>query len=161
MITKIDLDCLYNWAKDINFPIKNAPTSEGYSNQVVKHYWLKSTIKTTLIRKRIMPENVFELYQNEEILYSGYAFFDSGTILGPHKDPDIYKKPYRRIQIPIQIPDYEKCYMIWNGDKVFWKEGFPQIYDVMDFTHEGYNLSNKPMTYLYVDVDKSSVAEIE
>ena len=32
--------------------------------------------------------------------------------------------------------------MVWNGKKVYWTEGEPQVYDVMDYVHEGYNLSD-------------------
>jgi hypothetical protein len=161
MIGKKDINCLYDWAKQESFPTRNAETSDGYSNYVVKHYWIKNTMKNTLIRKKILPDNIFQLYQNKEILYSGYIFFGPGTILRPHKDPDIYKEPYKRIQIPLEIPDSEKCYMIWNGKKVFWTIGVPQMYDVMDFIHEGYNLSDKPMTFLFVDVTRDCMVEIE
>ena len=54
------------------------------------HYWLKSIAKTVLIRKKLMSDNVFLIYQNEDILYSGYSIFDSGTELGPHKDPKVH-----------------------------------------------------------------------
>ena len=33
MITKNDLEILYNWAKAIEFPVKKAPTIDGYSNK--------------------------------------------------------------------------------------------------------------------------------
>jgi hypothetical protein len=35
------------------------------------------------------------------------------------------------------------------------------MYDVMDFIHEGYNLSDKPMTFLFVDVTRDCMVEIE
>ena len=44
--------------------------------------------------------------------------------------------------------------MVWKGKKVFWKEGTPQIYDVMDHIHEGYNLSDDIMMFLFVDIEK-------
>ena len=79
--------------------------------------------------------------------------FESGTELGPHKDPPVYDKKYRRIQIPLHIPS-EDCYMIWRGRKVFWKEGKPQIFDVMDYVHEGYNYSPDDMIFLFIDIVK-------
>ena len=35
MITQQDLTDLYEWARDIDFPVKKAPTIDGYSNK----YW--------------------------------------------------------------------------------------------------------------------------
>jgi len=67
---------------------------------------------------------------------------------------------YKRIQIPLEIPDQEKCYMIWQGQKVFWQEGIPQIYEVMDYVHEGANLSDAPMKFLFLDVKKETVVDI-
>ena len=45
--------------------------------------------------------------------------------------------------------------MIWKGEKVFWEEGVPQIYDVMDNIHEGYNYSDDDMLFLFVDIFKT------
>ena len=54
--------------------------------------------------------------------------------------------------------------MIWDDKKVFWKEGEPQIYDVMDYVHEGYNLSDDDMMFLFVDIakrdDNSNLQEV-
>ena len=44
--------------------------------------------------------------------------------------------------------------MVWKGKKVFWTEGEPQVYDVMDHVHEGYNLSDDDMMFLFVDIEK-------
>ena len=44
--------------------------------------------------------------------------------------------------------------MIWKGKKVSWKEGEPQIYDVMDHVHEGYNHSDDDMIFLFIDILK-------
>ena len=44
--------------------------------------------------------------------------------------------------------------MIWRGEKVFWEEGVPQLYDVMDEVHEGYNYSDDDMLFLFVDIFK-------
>jgi aspartyl/asparaginyl beta-hydroxylase (cupin superfamily) len=161
MISKKDIDNLYVWAKQTKFLTKDAPTVSGYTNKKIHHYWLKSIAKTVLIRKKLMSDNIFLIYQNEDILYSGYSIFDSGTELGPHKDPNIYREPYKRIQIPVEIPDKDKCYMIWKGEKVTWEEGIPQVFEVMDYIHEGYNFSDGPMKFLFVDVKKESQIEIK
>ena len=98
MITHLDLIELYNWAKDTEFPVKTAPTIEGYSNKSIDYYWIKSVKKSTLIREKLMTDKVCKIYDNDDILFSNYAIFYAGTILKPHKDPNILRYPYKRIQ---------------------------------------------------------------
>ena len=155
MITHLDLIELYNWAKDTEFPVKTAPTIEGYSNKSIDYYWIKSVKKSTLIREKLMTDRVREIYQNDDILFSNYAIFYAGTILKPHKDPNILRYPYKRIQIPLTIPNENDCYMQWvdvKDWKVTWEEGVPQVCDVMNHLHEAFNKSDKPMEILFVDV---------
>jgi len=85
------------------------------------------------------------------------ASFEENTELKPHRDPNLYREPYKRIQIPLVIPDTEKCYMIWKGKKVHWTEGESQVFEVMDVIHEGYNYSDKPMKFLFLDVKKGTI----
>ena len=101
MITNRDLTDLYNWAKDTEFPAKTAPTIEGYSNKSIDYYWIKSVKKSTLIREKLMTDRIREIYNNDDILFSNYTIFHAGTILKPHKDPNILREPYKRIQIPL------------------------------------------------------------
>lgn len=157
MITKEEINCLYQWAKNTKFPTKKAPTTEGYSNKNIHHYWIKSTAKAVLIRKKLMTDRIYEIHENNEILYSGYSLFDPGTILKPHKDPLIYREPYKRIQIPITIPEQNKCYMTWKDEKIYWEEGSYKIFDVVNNIHDGGNLSNKPMEILFVDVKCNTI----
>lgn len=167
-ITRKDLEDLYWWAKSANLPTRKAPTVEDYSNIPIQYCWIKgesqskcgdSTVK--YIRKKLISnEKIEEIYNNSDIIFSMYASFESGTELGPHRDPNIYREPYKRIQIPITIPDKEKCYMIWKGEKVHWNEGEPRVFEVMDVIHEGYNYSDSPMIFLFVDVKKNTEVEI-
>ena len=155
MLTRNDLNILYEWAKNTKFPCKKAPTIDGYSNKVIDYYWLKSVKKSTIIRQKYMSDEVYEIYKNEDILFSNYTSFREGTELYPHRDPDILRYPYKRIQIPLLIPDKNKCYMEWTdikGGRMDWEEGVPQVCDVMRHTHQAYNKSNKPMDFLFVDV---------
>ena len=155
MITHRDLTDLYNWAKDTEFPVKTAPTIEGYSNKSIDYYWIKSVKKSTLIREKLMTDRVREIYENDDILFSNYAIFYAGTILKPHKDPNILREPYKRIQIPLTIPNQNDCYMEWvdvKDGRILWEEGVPQVCDVMNNLHEAFNKSNKPMEILFVDV---------
>jgi len=163
MITKNDLEILYNWAKGIEFPVKKAPTIDGYSNKDIDYYWIKSVKKTTIIRDKLMTDEVRKIYQNEDILFSNYTIFYPNTILKPHKDPDILRYPYRRIQIPLVVPDTKKCYMEWIDIKSgisMWEEGKPQICDVMRHTHQAYNYSDKPLEILFVDVEHHTEIEL-
>jgi hypothetical protein len=161
MIDNKDLIYLYDWAKITNFPLKKAPTSNGYSNKPISYCWLKKNMKTITLRKSIIQnKNVEDILENDDILFCTIASFESNTILGPHKDPNVYRHPYKRIQIPLDIPDKNKCYMIWKGEKVFWEEGKSQIFDVMNYVHEGYNYSESPMVFLFVDVKKESKVDI-
>ena len=159
MITQKDLKTLYNWAKDTKFPTKRAPTTRGYCNKDIHHYWLKSTAKSILIRKKLMTDEVIRIHQNEDILYSGYSLFDPGTVLKPHRDPNIYREPYKRIQVPLNIPDRDKCYMNWGGNRIHWEKGVCQVYNVMHNVHDGANLSDKPMEFLFVDVKLDTIVE--
>ena len=105
-----------------------------------------------------------DILNQEEILVASIALFEAGTKLGAHKDPPVYGKAYRRIQIPLYIPCSKCCYMVWKGEKVSWKEGEPQVYDVMDYVHAGYNLSDDDMMFLFVDIakrdDNSNLQEV-
>ena len=163
MITHRDLTDLYNWAKDTEFPVKTAPTIEGYSNKSIDYYWIKSVKKSTLIREKLMTDKVRKIYENDDILFSNYTIFHAGTILKPHKDPNILRYPYKRIQIPLTIPDKDKCYMEWvefKDGKILWEEGVPQVCDVMNHLHEAFNKSDEPMEILFVDVKHNTEVKI-
>ena len=163
MITHLDLIELFNWAKDTEFPVKTAPTIEGYSNKPIDYYWIKSVKKSTLIREKLMTDKVRKIYENDDILFSNYTIFHAGTILKPHKDPNILRYPYKRIQIPLTIPNKNECYMQWvdvKDGKVTWEEGVPQVCDVMNHLHEAFNKSDKPMEILFVDVKHDTEGKI-
>ena len=150
-----DLKYLYEWAAETEFPLRRAPTAVGYSNKDIYFCWLKAlTNNGGGVRESVVrDQRARDILKSDEILVATIALFESGTELGPHKDHPVYDKKYRRIQIPLHIPS-EDCYMIWRGRKVFWKEGKPQIFDVMDYVHEGYNYSPDDMIFLFIDIVK-------
>ena len=150
-----DLKYLYEWAAETEFPLRRAPTAVGYSNKDIYFCWLKAlTNNGGGVRESVVrDQRARDILKSDEILVATIALFESGTELGPHKDPPVYDKKYRRIQIPLHIPS-DDCYMIWRGRKVFWKEGKPQIFDVMDYVHEGYNYSPDDMIFLFIDIVK-------
>jgi hypothetical protein len=150
-----DVDYLYEWAARTDFPLRRAPTAVGYSNKDIYFCWIKAlTNNGGGVRRSVVKDpKAIEILDSDEILMAEVSVFESGTALGPHKDPPVYDKEYRRIQIPLYIPS-DKCYMVWQGKKVYWTEGEPQIYDVMDHVHEGYNYSDDDMMFLFVDIEK-------
>ena len=150
-----DVDYLYEWASRTDFPLRRAPTAVGYSNKDIYFCWLKAQNKNGggVRRSVVEDQRVIDILDQEEVIMVTVSLFESGTKLGPHKDPPVYGQAYRRIQIPLYIPSKD-CYMIWRGRKIFWQEGVPQIYDVMDHVHEGYNYSDDDMLFLFVDIFK-------
>ena len=161
MITRKNLDKLYDWASDSYFPLKKAPTSTNYSNKDIYICGLKFVRKNVNIRKNLMDEEVYNILKDDDILYATYTIFQEGTVLTPHLDPNVYRDRYKRVQIPLRIPDKEKCYMTWvNYDKIYWESGVTQVFPVMDYVHEGHNLSNKPMDFIFLDVKYDTEVEI-
>ena len=158
MITRKNLNDLYNWALKGNFPMKGNPTSPNYSNKKIYICQFKFVRKSMNIRKKLMTDEIYEIFKNDEILNSNYAIFAGGTILKPHIDPDIYTERYKRIQIPMKVP--EGSYMLWGKEKIIWKEGEPQCYPVMDYVHQASNPSNKPIEFLFLDVKMDTEVEL-
>ena len=158
MITKKDIKDLYKWSSSRNFPMKGNLSSPNYTNKKIYSCQIKFVRKNVNIRKSLMNDKIYQIYKNEEILNSMYSISIGGTILRPHKDPDIYSHRYKRIQIPIKVP--KGCYMIWDGSKVTWEEGVPQCYAVMDYVHEAHNPSNNTLEFLFLDVKMNTEVEL-
>ena len=158
MLTKDNLKELYKWASQSKFPLKKAPTTVGYSNRDIYICGLKYIRKNINIRKSLMTESVYNIMKNDEILYAVYSRFSGGTILKPHKDPDVYSDRYKRVQIPLDVT--KDFYMVWKGENVYWENGVTQVYHVMDNIHSAFNNSDKTMEFLFIDVKLDTVVEI-
>jgi len=158
MLTKDNLKELYKWASQSKFPLKKAPTTVGYSNKDIYICGLKYIRKNINIRKSLMTESVYNIMKNDEILYAVYSRFSGGTILKPHKDPDVYSDRYKRVQIPLDVT--KDFYMVWKGENVYWENGVTQVYHVMDNIHSAFNNSDKTMEFLFIDVKLDTVVEI-
>ena len=155
---KSDVKKLYEWAIQQEFPLKKAPTAIGYSNQDIYFCWLKGWGRAWKgVRESVVQDKeIVDILESDEILFANVNYFPAGTELGPHKDPNVYDRiPYRRIQIPLYVHPTD-CYMVWKGEKVYWKPGEPQVYDVMDHIHEGYNFSNEEMIFMFIDIKKTN-----
>ena len=181
MITRKELNELYEWGlvasdsktrrglatygKAAAFAEKKADKYIGrykdFGTYMVTGNWLKMTRKLTNIRKSVMPEHIYKIHQNPEILYSGYANLKPGYFIQPHKDPDVYSERYKRIQIPLYLPEKDKMYMTWeDGRRIYWEEGEPQVWHVMDYLHSGNNESDRPAKFLFLDVKLDTNVEI-
>ena len=164
MISREEIDDLYEWAKNTKFPLYKLNNPDHYTNgKRVDYSWNKliNHNHKTVIRKKNMTEKIYQIHENPDILWSAIGVFYGGTVINSHKDPDIFSEPYKRIQIPLQIPDKEKCYMTWvNYDKIYWESGVTQVFPVMDYVHEGHNLSDKPMDFIFLDVKYDTKVEI-
>ena len=157
MLTKDNLKELYKWASQSKFPLKKAPTTVGYSNKDIYICGLKYIRKNINIRKSLMTESVYNIMKNDEILYAVYSRFSGGTILKPHKDPDVYSDRYKRVQIPLDVT--KDFYMVWKGENVYWENGVTQVYHVMDNIHSAFNKSDKTMKFLFIDVKLDTYVE--
>ena len=170
MISKTDLKNLYEWAKDKDFPLRRTITTrkpygtnkiESYCNKEIYSYPLKFGRRKVTIRESVMPQNIIDIFKDEDILYTVVSIFQSGTILKPHRDPHIYNFPYKRIQIPLDIPEVGKCTMRGiKGGLIVWEEGVPQVCNVMYDVHEASNLSDKDMFMMFLDVKMDTEVEL-
>ena len=158
MITKSNLKELYEWASSSEFPLKKAPTTVGYSNKDIYICGLKYIRKNTNIRKSMMTDVVYNIMKNDEILYAVYSRFVGGTVLTPHKDPDVYRDRYKRVQIPLNVT--RDFYMIWKDKKIYWEDGVTQVFEVMDNIHQAFNKSDKTMEFLFLDVKMNTEVEL-
>ena len=161
MISHQDLTDLYEWGLTVDFPLKKAPTTKGYTNKDIYICGLKFQRKNIHIQRRLMSKRIIDIMDDDDILYATYTIFQPGTILTPHLDPNVYRDRYKRIQIPLKIPERDKCYMTWvNHNKIYWDEGVFQVFPVMDYVHEGHNLTDKPMSFIFLDVKIDTEVEL-
>ena len=158
MITKSDLREIYEWALTSKFPLKKAPTTVGYTNKDIYICGLKYIRKNVNIRRSMMTDTVYNIMKNDEILYAVYSRFEGGTILKPHKDPDVYSDRYKRVQIPLNVT--RDFYMMWKDRKIYWENGVTQVFEVMDNIHQAFNNSDKTMEFLFLDVKISTKVEL-
>ena len=158
MITKSNLKELYEWASSSEFPLKKAPTTVGYSNKDIYICGLKYIRKNTNIRKSMMTDAVYNIMKNDEILYAVYSRFVGGTVLTPHKDPDVYRDRYKRVQIPLNVT--RDFYMVWKDKKIYWEDGVTQVFEVMDNIHQAFNNGDKTMEFLFLDVKMNTEVEL-
>ena len=49
--------------------------------------------------------------------------------------------------------------MVWKGKKIYWENGVVQVFKVMDNVHQAFNLSDKTMEFLFLDVKMDTEIE--
>ena len=73
MITRKNLDKLYDWATGSSSPLKKAPTSTNYSNKDIYICGLKFVRKNINIKKNLMTNEVYNIIKDDDILYAVYS----------------------------------------------------------------------------------------
>ena len=156
MITKQELDSLYEWAKDTDFPLRNERITSKYMGYDLKICWIRSH---NLYPNKNISKDVKKIIENENILSVAFLSYPPNMTASPHRDYNPHRQPYRRIQIPTKV---ENGYIEWTatGERVYWEEGKPEIFNVEE-EHQGANNSNTRMEFLYVDIKLDTIVEYD
>ena len=151
MITKQDLDSLYQWARNTEFPLRNERiTSKIHGIRSQNFAISKTGVNLIQYPNKELSEPVIHIIENEDILGVYFLSYPPNMTAPAHRDYNPHRQPYRRIQIPTKVED---GYIEWTatGERVYWQEGKPEIFNVEE-EHQGANNSNTTMEFLYVDI---------
>ena len=164
MITKLDLQRLYEWASDTDFPLKKEGITSKYMGYEILICYLKYGKKRTLYLHKPISKSVFDIIVKPEILGVAYIKYPPKLKAKPHRDYNLHGKEFRRIQLPLKIPNNNKnreCYVEWvdTNKRVYWTEGKIEIFNVEEL-HQGANDANESMEFLYVDIDPNTEVEL-
>ena len=90
-----------------------------------------------------------------------YLKYSAHVDAKPHKDFNLWGKDFLRIQIPLRIPQGNKCYIefIETGERFYWQEGKVEVFNV-EKLHQGKNDSDETMEFLYVDINPDTKVEL-
>lgn len=164
MITSEEIDDLYNWAKITEFPLKREGITSKYMGYEILICYLKYGKKRIFYPHKSISESIFDIAVRPEIYSLLYIQYPPKLKAKPHRDYNPYGKEFKRIQLPIKIPNNNRdkeCYIEWidSKERVYWKEGKVEIFNV-DELHQGANNSNESMEFLYVDIKKDTEVEL-
>ena len=156
MITELDLQRLYKWALNTNFPLNKKVLNKNIWDDEIFICYLKYGKKRIFYPHKFISESVFNIAVKPEIFGLTYIQYPPKLKAKPHRDYNPYGKEFKRIQLPIKIPNNNKnneCYIEWidKNKKVYWTEGKIEIFNVEEL-HQGANNSNETMEFLYIDV---------
>jgi len=159
MIKNKDIEVLFKWGKN-NFSSKHILIgSSGYWNKNVMMNPVK--FSKGKIKKSITNKDVINALSDPNIITSFFVLVEPHSISLPHIDPPVYKERIKRIQIPLSVPKGEETFMIYKGEKFYWKEGVAQVFDVMNNLHEAQNLTDFPLKFLMLDVKFDCAVEFD
>ena len=161
MITKTDIQRLYEWATNTNFPLKKEGITSKYMGYEILICYLKYGMKKTFYPHKLISKSIINIIDKPEIFSLTYIQYPPKLEAKPHTDYNPYGKKFNRIQIPLKIPKGRKSYIQWidSNERIYWEEGKPEIFNV-EKLHKGANNSNEKMTFLYVDIDPKLEVEI-
>ena len=77
MITRNEIDELFEWASTTNFPLYKLNNKEYYANKRIDYSWNKLVDhkNKTTIRRKFMTYRVIEIHTNPDILWSAIGVF--------------------------------------------------------------------------------------
>ena len=164
MISKLDLQRLYEWASDTDFPLRNEVITSKYMGYGMKICHIKIGKKRKMYPNKNITQTVLDIFERDEIYGAYYLYYPPNMKAKPHVDYNPFKTNYLRLQIPVKIPNNNKnneCYIEWIETKeiVYWEQGKVELFDV-EKLHQGANDANESMEFLYVDIDPNTEVEL-
>ena len=161
MITKLDLQRLYELASNTNFPLKKEGITSNYMGYEILICYLKYGKRKIFYPHKSLSESIFDILVKPEIYSLTYIQYPPKLIAKPHRDYNPYGKKFKRIQLPMKISKENKCFIEWidTNEKIYWEEGKVEIFDV-EKLHQGKNDSDETMEFIYVDVNPDTEVEV-
>ena len=161
MITKEQLTKLFHWGNKTTFPLRKEGITSKYMGYDVFVSYAKYGKNEKRYRNKLFDDDIYEIIKNDEIYGVAYLKYSAHVDAKPHKDFNLWGKDFLRIQIPLRIPQGNKCYIefIETGERFYWQEGKVEIFNV-EKLHQGKNDSDETMEFLYVDIDPDTKVEL-
>ena len=161
MITKEQLTKLFHWGNKTTFPLRKEGITSKYMGYDVFVSYAKYGKNEKRYRKKLFDDDIYEIIKSDEIYGVAYLKYSAQVDAKPHKDFNLWGKDFLRIQIPLKIPEGNKCYIefIETGERFYWQEGKVEIFNV-EKLHQGKNDSDETMEFLYVDINPDTKVEL-
>ena len=122
MITKEQLTKLFYWGNRTTFPLRKEGITSKYMGYDVFVSYAKYGKNEKRYRKKLFDDDIYEIIKNDEIYGVAYLKYSAHVDAKPHKDFNLWGKDFLRIQIPLKIPQGNKCYIefIDTGERFYW-----------------------------------------
>jgi len=156
MITKSDFIILQKWAKTTRFPLRREGITSRYMKYDPSVCYVKFGKNKKIYRDKLITDEVKNIINDDKIFGVAFITYPPKLEVKPHTDYNLWGRDFRRIQLPLKLPKGDKCYIEWldTKERVYWKEGKVEIFNVENL-HQGANLSDEEMIFLYLDVHPS------